>query len=215
MLFRRTEMFKTNISKEEIAQLPGVAFDGEIVVVDTDEKLHEAASYLSAFPVLGFDTESRAVFKKGVKNKISLLQLCAGDRAYLFRLNKVKLNSEMVEILHSPDILKVGVAVRDDVRELQNAVKFEAGGYVDLQNLVEEWGIEDKSLQKITAIVLEGKLSKAQRLSNWNAATLTDAQLTYAATDAWVCLEIHKKLSQTKKPRRNKLINNIKNAKKE
>lgn len=208
-------MFKTKITKEEIAELPGVAFKGEIVVVDSEEKLAEASSYLSGFPVLGFDTESRAVFKKGIKNKISLLQLCAGDRTYLFRLNKIKLNPEMVEILHSPDIIKVGVAVRDDVRELQGAVKFEPGGYVDLQSMVEEWGIEDKSLQKITAIILEGRLSKAQRLSNWNAAALTDAQLVYAATDAWVCLEIHKKLSQTKKPRRNKLINEIKNAKKE
>lgn len=199
-------MFKTNISKEELAVLPNIMFGGEIVVVDTYKQQSAAADFILKHEVVGFDTESRAVFQKGVKNSISLLQLSAGEKVFLFRINKFKLSRKVIKILQSPEIKKIGVAVKDDISELQCVGKFKAGGFIDLQSIVGEWGIAELGLQKISAIVLEGRLSKAQRLSNWNATVLTEAQLAYAATDAWVCCSIYNKLLGTSKPTKKELM---------
>lgn len=198
-------MFKTNISKEELALLPNITFGGEVIVVDNYKQQSAVADFILKHEVVGFDTESRAVFQKGVKNSISLLQLSVGDKAFLFRINKFKLSRKVIKILQSPDIKKIGVAVKDDISELQCVGKFKADGFVDLQSIVGEWGIAELGLQKISAIVLEGRLSKAQRLSNWNATTLTEAQLAYAATDAWVCCAIYQKLLDTPKPTKKEL----------
>lgn len=198
-------MFKTNISKEELAELPNINFGGEIVVVDSYKQQSAAADFILKHEIVGFDTESRAVFQKGVKNSISLLQLSAGDKAFLFRVNKFKLSRKVIKILQSPEIKKIGVAVKDDIAELQAAGKFKAAGFIDLQSIVGEWGILELGLQKMSAIVLEGRLSKAQRLSNWNATVLTEAQLVYAATDAWVCCCIYNKLLETQKPTKKEL----------
>ncbi|MBE9487844.1 MAG: 3'-5' exonuclease domain-containing protein 2 [Bacteroidetes bacterium] len=192
-------MFRPKISKEDLSELPNIAFGGEIVVVDNYKQQSVVANYMSNYKIFGFDTESRAVFKKGVKNSISLLQLSAGDKVFLFRLNKIHLSRKIVSFLQSPNILKIGVAVRDDIKELQGVSDFIPHGFVDLQTIVKEWGIFDMSLQKITAIVLKGRLSKAQRLSNWNAINLTPAQLVYGATDAWICCQIYNKLLKVPK----------------
>lgn len=205
------KVFKTNISKEELAVLPNIMFGGEVVVVDTYKQQSAAADFILKHEVVGFDTESRAVFQKGVKNSISLLQLSAGEKAFLFRINKFKLSRKVIKILQSPEIKKIGVAVKDDISELQSVGKFKAGGFIDLQSIVGEWGIAELGLQKMSAIVLEGRLSKAQRLSNWNATVLTEAQLAYAATDAWVCCSIYNKLLETPKPTKRELME-IKNT---
>lgn len=192
-------MYKSTISKEEVAELPTISFKGDIVVVDSYSQQEEAADYLKKYDIIGFDTESRAVFKKGVKNSISLLQLYAGDKTFLIRLHKTQLNRGIIQILRSARIKKIGVAVRDDIKELQAVAKFTPKNFIDLQNIVHEWGIEDKSLLKITATVMGGRISKAQRLSNWNASRLTQAQEIYAATDAWTCCEVYKKLINSPK----------------
>ena len=192
-------MYKSTISKEEIAELPTIAFNGDIVVVDSYSQQEEVADYLKGYDIIGFDTESRAVFKKGVKNSISLLQLHAGNKTFLIRLYKTQLNRGIIQILRSASIKKIGVAVRDDIKELQAVAKFTPKNFIDLQTIVHEWGIQDKSLLKITAIVMGGRISKAQRLSNWNASRLTQAQEIYAATDAWTCSEIYKNLINSPK----------------
>jgi ribonuclease D len=187
-------MYKSTITKEEIAELPAVAFDGEIVIVDTPEGLTEACNYLLRQPVLGFDTESRPAFQKGVVNKIALLQLSTTDRCFLFRLNKIRLDKAILKILENRNITKIGLSVAGDIRELSTLRPFRPKGFVDLQKMVGEYGIEELSLLKIAAIVLGRRISKAQRLSNWEAVQLTEAQRVYAATDAWVCTEIYNRL---------------------
>jgi ribonuclease D len=187
-------MFRSTISKEEIATMPPARFEGEIVVVDTRQQIDAAYEYLSAQSVIGFDTESRASFQKGVVNKIALLQLSAGNKCFLFRLNKIKLDKAILKILESKSITKVGLSVDGDIRELGTLRQFRPKGFVDLQKTAPRYGIQDMSLMKIAAIVLGLRISKAQRLSNWEAATLTEAQQQYAATDAWVCVEIYKKI---------------------
>lgn len=189
--------YQPTISKEEVAALPSVTFGGEIVVVDTPEKLAEACDYLMGQPVLGFDTESRPSFKKGIVNKIALLQLSAGDKCFLFRLCRIKFDKAILKILENKNIIKIGLSVDGDMRELSTLRPFRPKGFVDLQKIVGEYGIEDLSLLKITGIVLGRRISKAQRLSNWESVQLTDAQKVYAATDAWVCTEIYNTLKST------------------
>ena len=187
--------FLPTITKEEVAELPYVAFDGEIIVVDTPARVDAACDWLLGREMLGFDTESRPSFKKGVVNRISLLQLSSGDRCFLFRLNKIRLDKAILKILENRNITKVGLSVEGDIRELETLRKFRPKGFVDLQKVVPEYGIEELSLIKIAAIVLGKRVSKAQRLSNWESVQLTDAQKLYAATDAWLCTEIYKKLT--------------------
>lgn len=182
--------FIPTITNDETAALPAIRFEGETIVVDTDAQLIDACKYLAQQPVLGFDTETRPSFKVGVTNRVSLLQLSTYQRCYLIRLCRVKLTRELLHILESKSIKKIGIDVAGDIRSLCQLRQIKAGGFVDLQALAPEWGIEDKSLRKISAIVLGKRVSKAQRLSNWEAAQLTVQQRAYAATDAWVCLVI-------------------------
>lgn len=185
-------MYKQNISNEEVNDLEPIQFEGEIFVVQTEKEQVEAAEYLKTQSVLGFDTENRPTFTKGVPDKISLVQISSKERAYLFRVNKMPLLREVLLVLQSRRITKVGLAIDDDLKRISTVNrKFYPRNFVDLQKIVGNYGIKELGLKKITAIVLDGKISKAQRLSNWNAKTLTEAQKRYAATDAWVCAEIY------------------------
>lgn len=188
--------FVATLSNEEVSALPAVQFNGEIIVVDTPQRLDDACQYLAKQRVLGFDTETRPSFTAGVTNKVALLQLYGGDKCFLIRLNRVQMSKQLTDILHNPNILKIGAAVKNDIAVLNRLRHFTAGGFLDLQDIVEDYGIENKSLRKISGIVLGKKVSKAQRLSNWEAKVLTLQQQLYAATDAWVCVEIYKHLVQ-------------------
>lgn len=195
--------FTDKISNELTAQLPAIEFDGEVVVVDDERAVEAACEYLAAQPVIGFDTETRPSFRAGVTFRVSLLQLSSPERCYLFRLNRIPLAKPILQLLGDERVLKIGADVAGDLRSLRQIRHFRDGGFVDLQQIAPEWGIEEKSLRKLSAIVLGKRVSKAQRLSNWEAATLTDKQRTYAATDAWVCTRIYERLQQAPKtPRR-------------
>lgn len=182
--------FIPTITNDQTAALPAIRFDGETVVVDTDAQLADACKYLAGQSVIGFDTETRPSFKAGVTNRVALLQLSTYERCYLIRLCRVRFSRELLRIMESASIKKVGADVAGDIRSLNQLKHFRADGFLDVQTLAPQWGIEDKSLRKISAIVLGKRVSKAQRLSNWEAAQLTEQQMAYAATDAWVCLKI-------------------------
>lgn len=186
--------FASTISNEDVAQLEPVRFGGEIVVVETLRDLLRACEVLSAQKVIGFDTETRPSFTAGMMNKVALLQLSTDDVCFLIRLNKVPLDKAIVAILHNENIKKVGAAVQNDILGLNALRRFKARGFIDLQNEVARFGIEDRSLRKLSGIIIGKKVSKAQRLSNWEAQTLTPQQQQYAATDAWVCIEILRRL---------------------
>ena len=190
--------YKANITSEEVNELPLTSFDGDIVVVDSADQ-RQAAEYLSSQNIIGFDTESRATFVKGVQNTISLVQLSGPDRAYLFRVNICPLSPEVVRVLQSRSIVKVGLAIGDDINNLRTVnPSLYPHNLLDLQSIVGRFGIKELGLRKISAIVLGRRISKAQRLSNWNAVNLTEAQSLYAATDAWVCREIYLALMKAK-----------------
>ncbi|MDO4758978.1 MAG: 3'-5' exonuclease [Rikenellaceae bacterium] len=187
------------IDNEATAQLPAVEFRGEIRIIDREEQIEEACKYLASQPIIGFDTETRPSFKAGVSYRVSLLQLSSTERCYLFRLNRIPLAKPLLRLLESKEVLKIGADVAGDLRSLNQLRHFHDGGFIDLQQIASEWGIEEKSLRKLSAIVLGKRVSKAQRLSNWESSTLTDKQQLYAATDAWVCTQIYRRLINTPK----------------
>jgi ribonuclease D len=186
--------FRPTVTPEEIALLQVQSFQGEIFYIDTYEKYLSILPQLMTESLFGFDTETRPSFKKGTSHGVSLLQLGTSEKAFLFRLNKIGLPEEIKHILASDKIVKIGVAIRDDISSLRKLSPFEPSGFIDLQQFVKNFGIEDNGLKKLVANILGFKISKRQQTSNWDAEILMQAQIEYAATDAWVCYEIYKKL---------------------
>lgn len=191
-------MFQPTIDNDSVAALPAARFDGRIVVVDSEELVDAACQELERCNIIGFDTETRPSFRSGVSYKVSLLQLSTPTTCFLFRLCRIRLSNRILKILGSRRILKIGADVAGDIRSLHALREFKADGFVDLQNEVARWGIEERSLRKLSAIVLGERVSKAQRLSNWEAGVLTEQQRDYAATDAWVCIKILEGLQRVK-----------------
>ena len=189
-------MYKVNIDKDELAELPLIQFEGKINLVESREDYLASIKYLSQQSLLGFDTETKPAFKKGEYNEVALLQLSTDDHAFLFRINKIGFGNALKGILENPEILKIGVAIRDDIKSLQKLNNFKPGGFIELQDHVKDFGIQDFSLKKISAIVLGCRISKSQRVTNWEAQELTEAQQVYAATDAWVSHRIFESLNQ-------------------
>ena len=194
-------MFKISILPEEIEKLPSGAFPGEIHIIEKPGlEYAKAIAYLMSQKVIGFDTETRPVFAANMPHHdVALLQLSGPDKAYLFRVNKLGMRKLMCSVLSNPDIIKVGAAVHDDVRGLQHYRRFEARNFVDLQKIASEWGVRDKSVKKMSAIILGGRISKTQQLSNGEAEELSRSQQLYAATDAWICREMYLKLLSSEK----------------
>jgi len=184
-------MLRESITREEVDNLPLGYFNGDIVIVDKPEQVKEAVSILASQEVVGFDTETKPSFKKGVINRTALLQMSTDKKAFLFRINKLGLPYEIREILSSPNIKKAGVAIHDDIKGLQDLKNFTPLGFVELQDCAKDFGIKNFSLKKLSAIILGFRISKSQQLSNWEAANLSFAQEIYAATDAWVALKIY------------------------
>src|SRR5208283_5211703 len=174
-------MFIPSISKEELLKLPTLQFNRTIHLIDDVEAANKACTNLCNEKILGFDTETKPSFKKGFPNQVSLLQLSTPSVAYLFRLNKIGLPFQLAEILTNPGIRKIGIAIRDDIRFLNQLFHFHADGFIELQDFVKQFGIENAGLSRITGIVLNYRISKSQQLSNWENEQLTEAQQMYAA----------------------------------
>lgn len=187
---------KTSILKAELAELPAESFKGRITVVDTREKAVEAARVLAQSPVIGFDTETKPSFRRGERHTVALLQLSTPDHSFLFRLNMIGMPDEVVGILENRGILKIGLSIHDDFLNLHKCFRFNPDGFIDLQNYVKEFNIADNSLSRIYGILFGKRISKGQRLSNWEAPKLTVHQQEYAALDALACLVIYNHLRE-------------------
>jgi ribonuclease D len=183
-----------DITQDEINLLPLKQFDGHIVLIDTIDKLRHNIGIINNCKLLGFDTETKPSFVKGQSNNVCLIQLANRERSFLIRLNRMGLQPEIVHLLQNPHIIKVGVALKDDLQALRKLGHFKPAGFIDLQSYVEKFGVGEKSLKKLTARVLGFRISKSQQTSNWEAEHFSEAQLSYAATDAWTCYEIYQRL---------------------
>lgn len=188
--------FRESITPEEIEGLELISFPGEIqVITEEGERYRAAIRDLSSCRMIGFDTETKPVFQPHAPRcATALLQLSSEETSYLFRLHTLGVPDSLADILASRSITKVGAAVADDVRGLQRYNHFEAARFMDLQRFAEQYGIKDKSVKKLAAIILGRRVSKAQQLSNWEAPQLSFPQQLYAATDAWICLVMYKSL---------------------
>ncbi len=182
------------LSKDEINALPLRRFTGPIRLVETHEDLKSAVATLRKESVLGFDTETRPTFKKGQSNLPALLQLAGSNQTFLFRLHSVGLNNGLLHLLETPKIVKAGVAVHDDILELQRLTSFSEAGFVDLGTTALEKGFERSGLRNLTASLLGYRISKSAQCSNWEARPLSKRQIDYAATDAWVSRELYLKM---------------------
>ena len=194
-------MYIETITPKELEKLDYASFPGKIQVIDSvGADFNRAVAYLRSQKIIGFDTETRPCFSQNQpRYGVALLQLSGPEKAYLFRVNKIGMHRRLCNILADPKIIKVGAAVHDDIRGLQKHRDFNAAGFVDLQKIVWEWGIRDKAVKKMAAIILGYRISKTQQLSNWEAEELSESQCKYAATDAWVCREMYLKLMKSEK----------------
>ena len=180
--------------KAFIADLPRFTFDGKIVIVQSEKEALRAIEILSRNNVVGFDTETRPSFHKGIVHKVALLQISTLEICFLFRLNMIGLPACVIDFLTNPNILKVGLSLKDDWAALRHRQQFTPVNYIDLQNLAADMGIQDMSLQKLYANIFRKRISKNARLSNWEADVLTDAQKVYAATDAYTSLQLYEEM---------------------
>lgn len=194
-------MFKESVTPQEIEKLEYASFPGKIYVIDTvGAEFNRAIAYLRSQKVIGFDTETRPTFTPSQpRYGVSLLQLSGPDKAFLFRVNSLGMHRRLCNLLASDKIIKVGAAIHDDIKGLQKLHHFVPASFVDLQKIVWEWGIRDKSVKKMAAIIMGIRISKTQQLSNWEAERLSDSQCLYAATDAWVCREMYLRLMREEK----------------
>ncbi|MDR2679401.1 MAG: 3'-5' exonuclease domain-containing protein 2 [Tannerella sp.] len=182
-----------------MSQMPREVFTGRIVLVDNPAALEKSLQFLSSLAAVGFDTETRPSFSKKTHYKMSLMQLSADDVCFLIRLNRFKKIPPLLEaFLKNEAVKKIGLSLRDDFHGLHSLTNISPGNFIDLQTYVTQFGIEDMSLQKIYAILFGRKISKRERLSNWEAERLTESQQRYAALDAWACLRIYQFLEYSK-----------------
>ena len=193
--------------KTFIPYLPCFAFNGKIYVIQSESEALRAVEVLRRSPILGIDTETRPSFRKGETHKVALLQVANEQICFLFRMNKIGFLPCMAQLLADPQVLKVGLSLKDDFLMLRRRdSSFKPAGYIDLQTYAKNMGIEDMSLQKLYANVFHKRISKNAQLTNWEADVLTEAQKVYAATDAYTCIQLYKELNVLNESKNYELI---------
>jgi ribonuclease D len=184
------------ISHEEINELPLGAFEGKVLVVSDEKLLQRVFDEGREHKVVGFDTETKPVFVRGQQNKVSLLQIALPYKVFLVRIKFTGMHAPIIQFLESDEIQKAGVALRDDIKALQRLKNYEPGGFIELADMSKQAGLQVESVKKLTALLLGFRISKSAQTSNWEADVLNEKQISYAATDAWACLEIYHKLRE-------------------
>ncbi len=188
----------SRFDKKAITDLPVVTFPGRVITIITPGEAEKAVDYLLQSDIMGVDTETKPAFHRGEQNKVALLQVSNRDTCFLFRLNIIGITPAIKRLLEDKTVKKIGLSWHDDIRGLEERESFNPGLFIDLQDIVGEIGIKDLSLQKIYANIFHAKISKRQRLTNWEATPLTDKQKQYAAIDAWSCIQIYDELNRLK-----------------
>lgn len=183
-----------SISHEEINELPLGAFEGKVLVISEEKLLPRVFDEVREHKIVGFDTETKPVFVRGQQNKVSLIQIALPDKVFLVRVKFTGMHAPLVKFLESDQIQKAGVALRDDIKALQRLKHYEPNGFIELADMSKQAGLQVESVKKLTALLLGFRISKSAQTSNWEAEELNEKQISYAATDAWVCLKIYHKL---------------------
>lgn len=185
---------RTTITSEELNALPLKAFSGKVHVITDPERLAAVASEIENHKIVGFDTETRPSFKRGQSYKVALLQLALPDKVFLIRIHQTGLPQEIISVFENKNIVKAGVAIHDDIKALQKIMHFDPTAFIELSTMAKSSGLQVESVKKLAGLLLGFRISKSAQTSNWEASTLSEKQIEYAATDAWVCLEIYRHL---------------------
>ena len=186
----------SKFDKARIQQLPRALFEGRIEVILSESEAAKAVDFLLSQPIIGLDTETRPSFRKGVKYYVSLLQVSTRDICFLFRLKHTGMCPPIIRLLEDMTVPKIGLSLHDDLHQLHEVAQFEPGHFVELQHKVKAFGVEDLSLQKLFANFFGERISKGQRLTNWEADILSESQKRYAATDAWACVLLYDEMER-------------------
>jgi len=176
--------------------LPVVKFKGRILVIDNNSLLKECVADLMREKYIGLDTETKPSFKKGETHPLALIQLASEDRAYIVKAQKISELHLLAPIFESDKIVKIGLALRDDIKSIQKLFPFDPQQFIELQSLAKEKNLKNFGLKGMTEEILHQHLSKKAKLTNWEKDPLSIEQLTYAALDAWICLKLFQKLKE-------------------
>jgi ribonuclease D len=187
---------KVVITNDEINELPLGAYDGAIELIYEKNTLRRVFDEINEHKAVGFDTETRPTFTRGQLHKVALMQIAIPKKVFLIRLNLTGFTSEIISFLENESIEKIGVALRDDIKALERLKRFKPAGIVELTTLTKQAGIEVESVKKLAGLFLGFRISKGAQTSNWEAPELNEKQISYAATDAWVCLEVFNMVSK-------------------
>ena len=187
-------MFPLSISKDEVMERTLSRYEGKIIVVNQAEKIDEVLDALSKEDIVGFDTEAKPTFKKGQRRRISLVQIATSNTVYLLRIKDSGIRNKLKAFFENESIKKVGIGLIDDFQLLKEIRSFDQQGFIDLNDTFTELGAENIGARNLAAMVLDIRISKSAQTSNWEAEQLSEKQLRYAATDAWICIEMYKKL---------------------
>lgn len=178
------------ISREEMSTLPIRRYEGEVCLVTTPQDLERALADLREEDIVGFDTETRPAFRKGETHLPCLVQAATARRVYLFQLRQSEVFQVLAELLTETRTVKVGVALANDLRSLKQLFPFNETNVLDLGVIARRCHLDQTGLRNLAGIFLGVRIPKGARTSNWAAPRLSTAQITYAATDAWVCREL-------------------------
>ncbi len=187
-------MFPLSISKEEVMERPLGRYEGKIIILDSSERIDEALDQISKSKVVGFDTEAKPTFKKGQRRRISLIQVATDKEVFLLRVKEAGISNKMKAFFENESLKKIGIGLTDDFQLLNEIREFEPKGFIDLNKTFEHLGAQSIGARNLAAMVLDLRISKNAQTSNWEAPELSTKQKNYAATDAWICSEIYKKL---------------------
>jgi ribonuclease D len=196
----------SKFDKKEITALPKETFPGRIISIITANEAEKAVNYLLSSDILGVDTETKPSFHRGEQHQVCLLQVANRDTCFLFRLHRTGITPAIKRLLEDTTVKKIGLSWHDDIRGLQAREPFTPGLFIDLQDLVPTLGVQDLSLQKLYANFFHKKISKRQRLSNWETPILSDRQKQYAAIDAWSCINLYEEFMRLKQTKDYELI---------
>ena len=183
-----------SISKKELKLLPLLQFEAKIIVITSEDSLESALDELKGHAIIGFDTETRPSFKKGEYHPTSLIQLATDNKCFLIRILNTGLTDPLIEFFENDDILKIGIALHDDLKDIKKLRQFQSRGFIDLNVTATKMGMDNIGAKNLSGIFLKGRISKNQQTSNWENQILTEAQQIYAATDAWVCLKVYQEI---------------------
>lgn len=188
--------FTKSITKAELMELPLSGYKGKVVIANTKESIQQAMDEINQFDVVGFDTEAKPTFKKGQIRRISLIQIGTPEKVYLLRILHSGLLPCIVDFMENPNVTKVGIGLEDDFNLLNNLQPFDQQGFLDLNKKFADIGAENVGARNLAGMIMGIRISKSAQTSNWEVEQLTEKQIRYAATDAWICLEIYNKLDE-------------------